>query len=296
LAAAFLQLFPMNTTLPFAPPRAGRSAWFWRAWYAACRHSPLGRLRVPVERFRVARPLRAVAVVVVPALGFYYSYRRAYFNIAAAVYGVALLFALTEYGRMLGGAAFGLVVGIHAVGIAAYLNSTSPSVSFEYRLARTLVLVAAVATLLGVGLVRVCGCFILPVEGAKGTLLINVLDNGRPVKPGEVVAYFMKSPGGGQIRVDEGVYLGRVLGGAGSELKLGDAYYVLNGVSQPSLPYMPAKGLVVAGRGQFLIWPTVFQFNYKPVTRTIPEASALVDDSALVGRPYKRWFWHTQSP
>ncbi|MEY4489410.1 MAG: hypothetical protein RIQ79_1918 [Verrucomicrobiota bacterium] len=253
-------------------------------------------MRVPVERFRVARPLRAVAVVVVPVLGMYYSYRRTYFNIAAAIYGVALLFALAAYGRTLGGAAFGLLIALHAIGIAAYLDTMSPTISFHYRCARSLVLVAAMATIIGVGLGRVTSWFILPIEAKEGVLLINPLDHGRPLVPGEVMAYNLKGGYGGGIAIGGGIYLGQVLGGPGASVQFEPVFYVVNGVRHPSLPHMPKKGKVVAKSDQLLIWPTVFHFSYNPGAIILPETMALVPDSALVGRPYKRWFWHTQTP
>jgi len=236
-----------------------------------------------------------VAVIIVPVLGVYYSSRRHLFRVALAAYGLAFFLALAGYGQMLGGAAFGLMAGIHGLGISEFLNTAAPADSRYYRLRRSLMLIAAVGVIFGFYLGEAMQRRFIPVKGREGVLLINKLDRNRPLTPGEVVAYELKGGFAAGLNVVTGTYLGQVLGGPGSTLKFETGAYVLNGSRQAALPHMPGVGQVVAGPDQSLIWPIVFEFSNRTGMQ-LPEKSALVDDSALVGRPFKRWFWRTFTP
>jgi hypothetical protein len=57
---------------------------------------------------------------------------------------------------------------------------------------------------------------------------------------------------------------------------------------------MPETGAQVVPPDQTFIWPTVAGFA--GWGRGFDFSRVVVPDSALVGRPYRRWFWRTQQP
>jgi hypothetical protein len=237
-----------------------------------------------------------IAVVCVPLLGLHYSVHRSYVRIAAAILTLAVVVALGAYGQSIGGVAFGLVVAVHAVGIAAYLDLESPADSFGYRMARSFVLVAVVALILPLIAARALDSVVIPVVGPTEVLLINSFSGVRSLQPGEMVAYELAVARERGLRIEPGLYLGQVLAGPRAEIEFANGVYRLNGVEHPALLHMPASGKVTVGAGQNFIWPAVFLANYVGLNGSVfPAASALVADSALVGRPYKRWFWRTQT-
>lgn len=285
----------MDNVSPYMPPRAGRFAWFWRAWYSVSRSCHVGWIRVPVERIARARPISSLGIVLIPILGLYFSALRRFTRLAVGAYFIALFISFAGYGQALGGAAFGLMAGIHGLGIAAYLDAESPADSRLHRVARSVLLTAVVSVLVGGFLNSVIQRFVVPVQGPGGVILINTLSRQSPLVPGELVAYNLEASYAAGLRVGAGTYLGRVLAGSASTIRFTTGQYVLNDTSHDALPFMPPEGEVVAGPGQSLIWPVVFQFSNR-YGRTLRGDIVKVDDSALVGRPYKRWFWRTFSP
>jgi hypothetical protein len=286
----------MDNASPFAPPRAGRAAGFWRAWFRVCRNLRPVVLRIPPNLRLPPQPWMPFAVVCVPLLGLYHSRLRAFAGIAAGLYGLFCFVALGAYGQFLGSIAFGLTIAIHAAGVVAYLDAKAPAENVIHRIVRQLFVVLAVSLLVPVFVGRVLDRVVIPVAGPDGTLLINPFARSQPLLTGEIVAYKMESAREQGFTLAEGVYLGRVLGGPGNEIVFATGFYSLNGIDRPALPHMPVTGRYKTEVGQSIVWPTVF-FAYGNFSgRTFPVHRAVVDDSALVGRPYKRWFWRTQSP
>ncbi len=286
----------MDTASPFAPPRAGRTAGFWRVWFRLCRNLRLGVLPIPHDFQFPPRPWLPFAIVVVPLLGLRYSRLRPYAGIAAGLYALSGLVALGAYGQFLGSIAFSLTIAIHAAGVVAYLDAEAPADTVVYRIVRQLMVVVALSLLLPVFVERVMDRIAIPVGGPDGTLLINCFAREQPLLPGEIVAYKMDSAFEQGFTLAEGVYLGRVLGGPETEIVFSPGFYRLNGIDHPALPHMPVTGQYKTDPGQSLVWPVVF-FAYGNFSgRTFPAHRAVVADSALVGRPYKRWFWRTFTP
>jgi hypothetical protein len=236
------------------------------------------------------------AVVFVPLLGLHFSVHRAYVRIAAALFAVSAIIALGAYGQVMGGVAFGLVIALHASGIAAYLDHTAPADSFVYRLGRRFLLLGGVGLLLSVTTARIMERIVVPVTGPTSVLLINPHAQTHDLLPGETVAYNLDAIRVSQVRITAGLYLGRVLALPGSEIEFTPSHYRVDGIAHPSLPHMPSSGKVTVEAGRSFIWPSVFLFSGDPGTRSFPLSGGLVADSALVGRPYKRWFWRTQTP
>ena len=145
---------------------------------------------------------------------------------------------------------------------------------------------------------RALSLVVLRVATDTGTLLINPLDTAPPLHPGEQVAYRLKGSEGyrGHTRVviESGIYLGQVFALPGETVSFSPGVYVVNGISHPALPSMPKQGELRIGAGQVAIWPTSFGFRSR--LGGLPIETTLLAESALAGRPYKRWFWRTLTP
>lgn len=290
---------------PYAPPRAGRLAGFWRLWFSLVRRSRLGGVeRSPV--FSAAKNLArsaadhgsVVGAVIVPTLGFYLLPHPLWRRVGPAVFWVALFFALTEYGRTLGSAAFGLAAATHGIGAAACLDFRVDAHHRYLRrvFRRVFAALAAALVLTWIGS-RVVSPFVLAVSGKDGRpVLVSVASAGDPARVGELVAYRLPERGYGGIYIRGGVYWGKILAVPPSQLIVFEGErYLIDRAPADALPHMPSKGRLELAPDHLFIWPEVFHFQGRAAL-ALPAEIGLVDHSALVGRAYKRWFWHTQSP
>jgi hypothetical protein len=286
---------------PFAPPRAGRAAGFWRGWFAVQRRLGIGHLQTPPFVRRAtgllchpAAPLFTLAVFVVPLLGLRFVRQRWIVKLAPPVFALAALLALGAYGQPLGGVAFGLLVAIHTVGVVAHLDSDAPTATVRGRIFRQLLIASALTIVVSATAGRVCATFVIPVSSPDGPRLINPRDAAAPFRQGATIAFRLGKSYTGGILIREGIYLGRVVAGPGQTIEFTPGAYVVNDLRYPALEHMPAKGRFRTEADQAFVWPLVFQFSGR--RGGFPAERALVSDSALVGRPYKRWFWRTWNP
>jgi len=288
---------------PPAPPRAGRSAGFWRAWFALQRRLRIGRTPTPPRLARAVASIWevdgaafafALIVPVVPALGLFLAGPRLLRRFGPPALFVALFVAAGAYGQNLGGYAFGLGLALHAVGVAAFFEARFPSASIAARFLRPLGMTLAVGLIAPPVIGSLARRVVIPVATSEGVLLINPRATAAPVRAGERVAYRLPRSFVANTRVAAGVYLGRVLAGPGATVAFGTGVYTVDGASRPALPHMPETGAQVVPPDQTFIWPTVAGFA--GWGRGFDFSRVVVPDSALVGRPYRRWFWRTQQP
>jgi hypothetical protein len=234
-----------------------------------------------------------LAIACVPTLGLRFAMPRIFIGVTRLLFVVAGIVSLADYGLTEGGLAFGLVISIHAVGVAAYLNQYFPWPQVRWQLVRQLgvvLLSAFVFTAVGH---RVMDRFVLAVESDDGPLLINPRAGMASVQPGERVAYRMDANHSNYLHIEAGIYLGAVIAREGETVQFTADGYSVSGRAGPALAMMPKKGQLKVGPNQVMIWPMGAQFRR---VGTFAGETALFPHSALVGRPYKRWFWRTQNP
>lgn len=283
---------------PYAPPRAGQRAGLWRAWFTLLRLTKLheSAIRpVSVALFTLARVGGAtLGGIVVPSFGFYLLPNPLWRRVGPPLFWAALLIAVTEFTRPAGNLALGLAAAAHGVSAAA---SSSYYVRLPTLLGRIVhrFLVVFTAVLLVVFATRwTLSRHVVVLAGQHGPVLINPAATAAPPRAGERVAYRMtyRNLDGAVIR--EGVYTGHVLvAGPGREIVLAEGFFRVDGTAQKALPGMPGSGTLRTDDDHAFIWPDSSHFlNYGRAT--VPADVGLIPHSALVGRPYKRWFWHVQ--
>ncbi len=284
---------------PYAPPRAGRGGGLWRAWFAFRRRSRIGEIPIS-PAFHIVRSFFVTAstlgAVLIPSFGFYLLPNPLWRRIGPAVFWVALFFALTEYGRPLGSASFGLAAAAHGIAAAACSDLRS-NVYLRYalRVLRRVLVALAAAIFLTLVAHRVIAPHAILVGGKEAPLLIDPSSAKIPARVGELVAYRLGGRHGRGIGVYEGTYFGRVLAvGPDHEIAFESDRVLIDGVPQKPLHGMPAQGLVRTENTQLFVWPEGTHFRNLD-RATVPPDIGLVPHSALVGRPYKRWFWHKQT-
>ena len=280
---------------PFAPPRAGRMAWFWRRWFDYCRACPRFAcfLATPLEK--IATGWMLLPVCCVPLLGVRIAGRPLLRRFALPLFVLAAFFALACIGQIAGGIALGLMAALHALGIAEYLDERFPPSSDKGRIVRRGGLALACAILairLGPSATR---WLAVPVGTSRGIVLFNPLDRNAPFAPQAMVAFDLPRYRQGGFQIDAAIYPGRVIASPGDRVEFSPGVVTVNGVPQPALPLMPVEGSVSVPPGRVLVWPVEMNIRAPHGIGgwNLPPDVLLLGKSALVGRPYRRWFWRT---
>lgn len=282
---------------PYAPPRAGRGAWFWKTWFDYCRaNRRLERiLPAPLVRFTISWV--QLAVFVVPLLGFFLASPPLVRRWAPVVFAAAALLALACIGQFASGVAVGLMAALHAFSIAEYLRATRPPAAWFWRNVRLSGLVLAF-TLLGNTLApHLTNWLVVPVGTETGVVLVNPSDREPPFAANALVAVHIARHYDRGLGLDAGLYLARVVAVPGEHIRFAPGEISINGAPREALRFMPGEGELRLPPGRSLVWPVdLGNRGRRGEGRTLSPEALIVPDSALVGRPYKRWFWRTQTP
>jgi hypothetical protein len=122
------------------------------------------------------------------------------------------------------------------------------------------------------------------------------------VRRGEWIAYQLDDLGmhryAGNIVVNGGCTLGRVLGVGGDELKFTPKKVLVAGQEFAAQAYMPTTGTVNVEAGNWFIWPGMSVFNHGVGDGAVADTMmrlAKVPETSYLGTPYQRWLWRTQT-
>ena len=310
---------------PYAPPRAGRVAGIWRVWFATRRRLILANRQRRFDEKALQAPLMLLAVACVPLLGLRFSPHRLLLLLAAPVLVISLYLAVEGYGDQSGSIPFGIAIAIHSASVGAYVQTAWPAPTTLFRIVRQTGIALAVMLLSILSIPRLLSVIVLRVPVSGGVLLINPHAHSAPYAHGERMAFRLRSygttlgtglPDDGDetepepdafqhrvtvngIDINPGLYLGRVLALPGDRVSFTPGFFSVNeGPRQPALPLMPPAGHVTVPTACILVWPveTTIWAPHGPGNWSLPPEALLLRKSALVGRPYKRWFWRTFTP
>ncbi len=219
---------------------------------------------------------------------------------ASAVLAVAFIVFL---GQGLGNLAFGLLLAIHTVSVYYLVSPLLMDARYLFRVGFMMALLMMLG-MAGYMPIRdfVQNHWLLPLTYRGNVMVVNRRVNPRAMHVGDVVAYRIEGSGGAHegVLVREGYGLGPVIAVGGDKIVFTLANILVNDVAQPRREHMPTDGEWVVPQNHWFIWP---EFGIRNagnagaagVTGAMLGA-ANVPSYRLVGKPFKRWFFHRQLP
>ena len=294
-ASTDLRLRPRSRAT-LEPPRAGMLGGFWRAWYAFRRRT---RLQFPAIPIRI-KPIHVTAdwaaVILVPTYAWFVLDRRRLARFAFALYAASAVLAFLCLGWTAAGVAAGVMIALHGLGIAEYFYSGKILPQPRHWLVRYACVIFAVAIVYSIASPRLLAIFVMPMQTARGAVLINTLTPLDSVARGEVVAFRGRQWWSGNLVLREGAYFGRVVGLAGDVIVFREETFTVNGYPQPRHHAMPRRGEVKVPARHLFIWPLEVrrEFASREQAAEFTQRVALLPESHFYGRPYRRWFLRRQ--
>ena len=282
---------------PYYPPRA--------RWYAPLLTAgDRLRERLVLDRFRppAGMPwLGVLASMLVPGLGFYLRGPRIYGQMALASSILLLLVFVAELGRPFGNLAFGLLLALHATGINYLLAPWLAGVRFRSRLVIAMGVLFALGMLVYIPAQNFLNAHgVAPLQINDRVVIVRALRHHPTLLRGEWIAYSIPEGGDHNGYIRGGFGLGPVLAVGDDRIRFTPTTLEINGRPIQRLKHMPKSGeMVVPGNGWF-VWPDVdiTGHGYAPESTLVQTllSMATIDESKLVGKPFKRWLWHRQFP
>lgn len=210
---------------------------------------------------------------------------------------VCALVALAYPDRVVFGFALGIFAAIHALGVVDYWQIHHPITSLRARgLRRVSITIGSVwfcLTMIPPAVFHL----VLPVGDAQGgTVLIRPQRQIAPVVNGEPVAFNLHGSQLGNLRIAGGLYYGRVLASASERVNLGPDLFRKLKLERSAFPWSLDEVSLVIPEDSVLVLPYGRRWGAFPgmSNKRLMECF-IIPESALVGRPHKRWFWRTQT-
>ena len=280
----------------FEPPRAGALRGAWSAWYAFLRRTHLRIPQVPIVIKPIGLTWRNVTVVLVPIFAWFVLGRSRFALCAAAAYAASAVAAILCLGWTAAGWAVGVMFSLHGLGIAEYFYSGKLWPRPDHRVARYVGVVLILALVYSVGSPRLIGPFVVPLQTERGVLLINVWTPPDAAARDEILAFRAREWRSSNFVARGGTHLGVVFGKSGDVIAFHADTFSVNGRSHPRRPFMPRGGELTVPAQHTFTWPLDLrrEARNENEARDFARKAALVPDSDLVGRPFRRWFFRTQ--
>ncbi len=282
---------------PYYPPRA--------SWYAPL--LAMGdrlRQRLALERFRPPSGipwLEVLASVPVPGLGFYLRGPRTYGQVAMAASGLLLLVFVAELGRPIGNFAFGLLLAVHATGIHYLLAPWLAGVRFRSRVILSMGVMFTLGMLVYLPVQNFFNAHgVVPLRIKDRVVVVRALGHNPTLHRGDWIAYSIREGGDHNGYIQAGLGLGPILAIGGDRIRFSPATMEINGRSQSRLAHMPESGELVVPGNDWFVWPELDIGGHgnvpEPTLAQTLLSMSTIGESQLVGKPFKRWFWHRQFP
>jgi hypothetical protein len=213
-------------------------------------------------------------------------------------YLVFLTLFVAALGTGLGNLCFGLMMCIHSLGVLFLFEQVSGAMVLFKRVLYSLLLLTVISQF----------CYLpfrgwitsrvaLPLHTQSGVVVIRPTTTLGTVQRGDWVAYRLGAHRLENLIIRGGYGFDRVIGVAGDEIRFEPGRLLVNGRVTGSAADMPSSGTLVVRVGHYYIWSAMEQNWVHAAQDTVTAAKAglaHVEAGALVGRPYKRWFWRRQ--
>jgi len=291
-----------TTHSEFYPPRARWYSPLFRPWFKLQRALHLEKIRFPAG----FTAWQVVLSLLLPGYALFVNRRKMVGAAFVAIYLASLVCFVVWLGFPIGGAAYGLMISIHASSIiflenCAFRNKYEFGVRFPLAIV-TLLMVWLAAYRPAVKFAEANWWRPMSVRGQ--VMVMKPAKFHDSVRPGEWVLY---SIGGGQngyahgegaVWVRSGFSLGPVLAVAGDTIRFSTNAVFINGQPTPRLPHMPEAGEVRVPEKHWFIWPNLDITGHGNVGEARISSEmlqlAMVSEDQYVGRPFRRWLWRQQ--
>ena len=215
-----------------------------------------------------------------------------------AVWCAAGVAFVTTLGYPAASVALALLISAHAISIFNLQLHWVRESTTGFKIVLALITLAVVALAIYVPLIRYSGRhWVMPLHVRSRVVVVATGASAGSFHRGDWMAYSF-SEGNEQrgVHVRRGLGLGPVLAVGGDRIEFGDGSFRVNGISHPSLPYMPAGGELVVPENHWFIWPEP-DISGHAGAGIVAEAllrQAVVSPGQVVGKLFKRWFWRRQ--
>ena len=282
----------------FAPPRAGALGGVWRAWYALRRRVGIRIPHAPLVLQGVGLGRQDLAVLLIPIYAWFALGRRTFARCAIGAYVAGVAISLLCVGWPSAGYASGVMFTLHGLGIAEYFYSGKLREKPPYRFARYGGVLLAAGLVYSLGSDRLFATFVLAVPTDRGVVLINTWTPPTSLQRDELVAFRTGGWRSGNVLTRAGIYAGRVCGLPGEVVKFRRDGFEVNGQVRRRMQGMPTGGELTVPSDRTLVWPLELQREFRDglQPKAFAEGPALVAGTAVLGRPYERWFLRVQIP
>jgi len=280
---------------PYYPPRA--------RWYSAVLGTGNGwRRRLALRGLHVPRGisfLHLIGSLLIPGMGFLV---RGPFVLGVAALAAAALFLsvfVVGLGFPAGNVAFGMLLSLHASGIAHFCSPWMEGARLRARILVSLMSLFAVGALLYApsrGMIE--RRWLMPLRINGRVIVVRHLATPRLVKPGDWVAFHLEEFSGGDFVALEGTGYGPLLAGPGDHVRFTPLVCEINGRAIGRLDDMPVMGELVVPEKHWFVWPTFGIQGYGhgaiPDLGAIKSRMAMMPQEQFIGKAFKRWFWRRQ--
>jgi hypothetical protein len=240
----------------------------------------------------------AMAGILFPGAAFYVCGRRRWGQVAIGL-SAALLFAnVAWFGSQTANAAFGLLLSLHASGVAFLCDKMLPVPQFRTRLVlalAVLVLLACVVYLPARALVQERLFFPLRVNGR--VVIVRREAPSIRLNRGDVIAYSFEGFQESELIVRAGFGLGPVLALPGDRVRFTKMTFEVNGKPQARLDPMPESGEFIVSERHWFVWPEFGIHGHGNVIGRVPETLlrlSNISEQQFLGQPCHWWFWRQQ--
>jgi hypothetical protein len=279
----------------FYPPRA--------RWYSPCLSlASAMRRRLALDRVHLPPGVSMAGVLAsafVPGMAFYIHGSRFWGKIALGACAVLVLVVIGWFGFPSGSVAFGLLLAIHASGLALLLEPGLSAPGFRARLllsAGMLIVLAAALYLPARQLIL--DHLFFPLRINERVIIIHREALTAALHRGDTVAYSFEGFSQGELFVRAGYGLGPILALPGDELRFTKSSFEVNGVAQPRLALMPDSGEWQISEKHWFVWPQFGMTTHGYVAGSgFAEAMisvGTISETQFLGRPCRWWLWRRQ--
>ena len=285
----------MTEAPSFYPPRA--------RWY-----SPLlivgGRIRRRLALDFIQLPAGvspggALACLLFPGTAFYVCGPRFWGKVAIGLSVLLFFVQVAWFGSGAASVAFGLLLSVHASGLAFFVEKMLPAPGFRSRLISGAGLLALLAFFLYLPARKmVQSHWFFPLQVNDRVVVIYRQHPTINLRRGEPVAYSLDGFSEHGLVVRSGFGFGPLLGLPGDQVRFNPDSFEVNGLAHQRLAFMPTSGELLVPQRHWFVWPEFGKHGNghasdDVLSQTVLELST-ISEAQFMGKPLRHWLWRRQ--